>query len=138
MKDEVDETPILINTNMTVAAFKWCHNGSMFAVAGSQKVANQDKEINSVQFYSPFGEHLRTLKVPGKDLKSLAWEGGSLRIALAVDTFIYFANIRPDYKVVKNSFDILFYFNIYNILKLVTVFDNISFNVHLIFMHIVL
>ena len=24
--------------------------------------------------------------------------GGSLRIALAVDSFIYFANIRPDYK----------------------------------------
>ena len=27
-----------------------------------------------------------------------AWEGGSLRIALAVDSFIYFANIRPNYK----------------------------------------
>ena len=30
---------------------------------------------------------------------SCSWEGGSLRIALAVDSFIYFANIRPDYKV---------------------------------------
>lgn len=27
----------------------------------------------------------------------MAWEGNSLRIALAVDSFIYFANIRPDY-----------------------------------------
>ena len=27
-----------------------------------------------------------------------AWEGGSLRISLSVDSFIYFANIRPDYK----------------------------------------
>lgn len=26
------------------------------------------------------------------------WEGGSLRVALAVDSFVYFANIRPDYK----------------------------------------
>jgi WD repeat-containing protein 35 len=32
-------------------------------------------------------------------MHSCSWEGGSLRIALAVDSFIYFANIRPDYKV---------------------------------------
>ncbi|XP_047144990.1 WD repeat-containing protein 35 isoform X1 [Hydra vulgaris] len=96
MRDELDELPVLINTNMRVVSFKWCHNGSMFAVAGS--VANQDKDVNCVQFYTPFGEHLRTLKVPGKDLTSLTWEGGSLRIALTVDTFIYFANIRPNYK----------------------------------------
>jgi len=31
-------------------------------------------------------------------MSGLAWEGGSLRIALAVESFIYFANIRPDYK----------------------------------------
>ena len=43
-------------------------------------------------------QHLRTLKVPGKQLTSVSWEGGGLRIALAVDSFIYFANIRPDYK----------------------------------------
>ena len=43
-------------------------------------------------------QHLRTLKVPGKQLTACSWEGGSLRIALAVDSFIYFANIRPDYK----------------------------------------
>ena len=39
-----------------------------------------------------------TLKVPGKQITACAWEGGSLRIALSVDSFIYFANIRPDYK----------------------------------------
>ena len=44
-------------------------------------------------------QHLRTLKVPGKQMHSCSWEGGSLRVALAVDSFIYFANIRPDYKV---------------------------------------
>ena len=38
------------------------------------------------------------IQVPGKQITSCAWEGGSLRIALAVDSFIYFANIRPDYK----------------------------------------
>ena len=33
-------------------------------------------------------------QVPGSGISSLAWEGGGLRIALAVDAFIYFANIR--------------------------------------------
>ena len=46
-----------------------------------------------------FFQHMRTLKVPGKEMFSCSWEGGSLRIALAVDSFIYFANIRLDYKV---------------------------------------
>ncbi len=33
-------------------------------------------------------------KVPGNGISSMAWEGGGLRIALAVDAYIYFANIR--------------------------------------------
>lgn len=44
-------------------------------------------------------QHLRTLKVPGKQMTGIAWEGAGLRIALAVDSYLYFANIRPDYKV---------------------------------------
>lgn len=39
------------------------------------------------------------MKVSGKQISALSWEGGGLKIALAVDYFIYFANIRPDYKV---------------------------------------
>lgn len=35
--------------------------------------------------------------MPGHEITAMAWEGNSLRIALAVDSFIYFANIRPDY-----------------------------------------
>ena len=84
---------------MSVSRVQWNHCGSVLAIGGSQRVVNQDKDVNIVQFYTSTGEHLRTLKVPGKDLRSLSWEGGSLRIALAVDSFIYFANIRPDYKV---------------------------------------
>ncbi|XP_053382408.1 WD repeat-containing protein 35-like isoform X3 [Mercenaria mercenaria] len=98
MRSEIDETPILIDTGMAVAQLAWNHNGAVLAVAGSQKAIGQDKEVNVVQFYGPYGEHLRTLKVPGKQMYSCSWEGGSLRVALAVDSFIYFANIRPDYK----------------------------------------
>nr|KAG5696704.1 hypothetical protein BaRGS_012073 [Batillaria attramentaria] len=98
MRSEIDENPILIDTGMQVAQIGWNHTGAILAVAGSQHAIGQDKEVNVVQFYTPLGEHLRTLKVPGKTMYSASWEGGSLRIALAVDSFIYFANIRPDYK----------------------------------------
>lgn len=54
-------------------------------------------------FFFVFKQHLRTLKVPGKQMTGVAWEGGGLRIGLAVDSYIYFANIRPDYKVNANT-----------------------------------
>jgi WD repeat-containing protein 35 len=38
------------------------------------------------------------LKIPGREITSLSWEGKSnCRISLAVESFIYFANIRLDY-----------------------------------------
>lgn len=74
----------------------WNHDGTILAVCG-MKQSMSEKESNQVMFYTPFGTHLRTLKLPGKEITSLSWEGKSLRIALAVDSFIYFANIRPDY-----------------------------------------
>ena len=57
----------------------------MLALAGSYGGGGQGKEVAMVQFYSPFGQHLRTLKVPGGGIQALSWEGGSLRVALAVD-----------------------------------------------------
>uniref|UniRef100_A0A3Q2X111 WD repeat-containing protein 35 n=1 Tax=Haplochromis burtoni TaxID=8153 RepID=A0A3Q2X111_HAPBU len=97
MRYESDENPVCIDTLMNVVSIQWNHCGSVLAVAGSLRGA-MEKEFNVVQFYTPFGEHLRTLKVPGKQMSGVAWEGGGLRIALAVESFIYFANIRPDYK----------------------------------------
>ncbi|XP_060089548.1 WD repeat-containing protein 35 isoform X2 [Heteronotia binoei] len=98
MRHENDQNPVLIDTAMNIVSIQWNHCGNVLAIAGFQKVAAQDKDINLVQFYTPFGEHLRTLRVPGKQMSSLSWEGGGLKIALAVDSSIYFANIRPDYK----------------------------------------
>lgn len=31
-------------------------------------------------------------------MKALSWEGRSLRIAIAIESFIYFANVKPDHK----------------------------------------
>ncbi|XP_037007685.2 WD repeat-containing protein 35 isoform X2 [Artibeus jamaicensis] len=98
MRHENDQNPVLIDTNMFVVSIQWNHTGSVLAVAGSQRAAAQEGDANIVQFYTPFGESLGTLKVSGKQISALSWEGGGLKIALAVDYFIYFANIRPDYK----------------------------------------
>ncbi|MEQ2193707.1 hypothetical protein XENOCAPTIV_010760, partial [Xenoophorus captivus] len=95
--------PVYIDTLMNVISIQWNHCGSVLAVAGSLRASNMEKEFNVVQFYTPFGEHLRTLKVPGKHMSGISWEGEGLRIALAVDSYIYFANIRPDYKVNTNT-----------------------------------
>ncbi len=40
---------------------------------------------------------MRTLRVPGTGINALAWEKGGLRIALAVESFVYFANVQPNY-----------------------------------------
>ncbi|KAL0485363.1 WD repeat-containing protein [Acrasis kona] len=103
MRSEVDENPVLLDTGMTISQAQWNSNGTILAIAGSQEqpVANEP-EVKSpssiVQFYTPYGHHLKSLKVPGTNISSLSWEGTGLRIALAVDVFVYFANVRPDYK----------------------------------------
>jgi WD repeat-containing protein 35 len=104
MRSEEDEAPVLIDTGLRATQLKWNTMGSVLAISGSQTVRQPDgkeRTLSMVQFYSPFGQHLRTLKVPspsGQGINALTWEGSSLRIALAVDSFIYFANIRQDYK----------------------------------------
>jgi hypothetical protein len=100
-RGEHDDNPQLIDANMTLSQCKWNSNGSVLALAGSQSSqtsAGDQRDVSMVQFYDPQGTHLRSLKVPGSGISDLTWEGGGLRIALAVDSYIYFANIRPDYK----------------------------------------
>lgn len=48
--------PVLIDTGMNVVCIQWNHCGSVLAVAGSLKATSQDKDVNIVQFYTPFGE----------------------------------------------------------------------------------
>ncbi|KAJ9468906.1 Intraflagellar transport protein 122-like protein [Diplonema papillatum] len=101
MKNESDDKPILIDTGMRATKVKWNCQGLVLAIGGTQTTtlpAGDKKEVSMVQFYNTHGQHLRTLKVPGSSIASISWEGNGLRLALAVDSFIYFANVRPDYK----------------------------------------
>ena len=41
---------------MQIVKAQWNHTGAVLAVAGSQRATGQDKDVNVVQFYTPFGE----------------------------------------------------------------------------------
>ena len=97
LRDTSDDTPITVDCCMNVTSCIWNTYGSQLAVTGTS-LTPERKDSNVVTFYSPFGEQLRILKIPGKEVSDCSWEDGSLRIALSVDSNIYFANIRPEYK----------------------------------------
>jgi len=100
MRSDSDDKPVLIDTQLRCTGLKWDPNGTVAAIAGMQtqtQGTTADREVGVVQFYAPTGQHLRTLRVPGNNLRSISWEGNGLRLALAVDSHIFFANIRPDY-----------------------------------------
>mmetsp|Transcript_10684 Transcript_10684/g.30908 ORF Transcript_10684/g.30908 Transcript_10684/m.30908 type:complete len:1031 (+) Transcript_10684:210-3302(+) len=103
MRCDTDDRPILLDTQMKCSALRWSPSGTAVTIAGMQAQGETTgeggsmREVGVVQFYSPMGQHLRTLRVPGHSLKAISWDGAGLRIALAVDSHIFFANIRPDY-----------------------------------------
>jgi len=114
MRHEHDEKRVLIDTGMRTKDIRWNCNGGVLAVTGSSAGTSEKGEPRDnhlVQFYTPFGQHMRTLKVPGTGINSISWEGTGLRIALAVDSFIYFANVRPDYKWGFFSDTVVYAFN---------------------------
>uniref|UniRef100_A0A8C4WUA3 Uncharacterized protein n=1 Tax=Eptatretus burgeri TaxID=7764 RepID=A0A8C4WUA3_EPTBU len=88
---------IRLDTGMKIVDAQWNHCGSVLAIACCQQI-NSSQNMSAVQFYSPFGEHLRTLSLASKQLLGLAWDGTGCRIALALDTLVLFANVRPEYK----------------------------------------
>ena len=64
MKNERDESPVLIDTLMKISRIHWSPTGTVLAFAGTQVFTDeQERDGNVVQFYNAFGEHLRTLRV---------------------------------------------------------------------------
>mmetsp|Transcript_3693 Transcript_3693/g.5458 ORF Transcript_3693/g.5458 Transcript_3693/m.5458 type:complete len:1191 (-) Transcript_3693:9-3581(-) len=100
MRYELDVKPVLIDTGMDASNIDWNTNGTVLAIGGMQEVVtkNEKKKMSVVQFYSPLGRHLRTLRTPGGTINGLSWEGTGLRLAVAVDSLVFFAVVRPDYK----------------------------------------
>ncbi len=49
--------PVIIETGMWhVASIQWNYCGSVLAIAGSLRNSGAEKDMNVVQFYTPFGE----------------------------------------------------------------------------------
>ncbi|KAI8896383.1 WD repeat-containing protein 35-like protein [Globomyces pollinis-pini] len=112
LRNQKDTKPIKFDTTMKFIKMQWNVNGSILAISGIQFIKNnqgEEKETCMVQFWNPYGHFLRSIKVPGKRISSISWESDGLRIALAVDSFIYFANIRPDYRWTFFAKDIVVY-----------------------------
>lgn len=98
MRSDVDPEPIIVRHDKFQAVVaKWDPRGSILALVG-KKLTLPENEQNIVYFVNTIGEHLRMLKLPGKDIGGCSWEGDGLRIAFALDSHIYFANLRLDYK----------------------------------------
>lgn len=98
-----DANPVILDPHMTISSCKWNADGTVLTVTGYQLTGGTNSRgenmvrENLVKFFTNMGEYVRTLRIPGDDVKGLSWEGSNLRIAMAVDSFIYFANNRPSY-----------------------------------------
>lgn len=99
MRNDADDKPYLIDTGLRVCSVRWNPQGTILCIAGTPFIVDpNDKACIVSQFFSNTGSHLRTLRIPGTSCGGISWEGTGLRISLAIDSFIYFANVRPDYK----------------------------------------
>lgn len=94
-RNDEDTNVVTFDTEMNVTFVRWDNTGNILAVTGSQQ--NKDKTVNLVRFFNNQGQHLRNIRIPGESVSSLAWEGSGLRLSLVVDSYIFFANVRPAY-----------------------------------------
>lgn len=99
-RGDEDLNPVIVDTEMTATFCKWDSSGAVLAVTGAQKSSRgtgENKTVNVIKFYDAYGRFLRSIRIPGDSLTSMTWEGSGLRLAVAVDSHIFFANIRPAY-----------------------------------------
>ena len=111
MRYESDDTALVFDAELRITSISWNMNGTILAVTGSVDTESDNKR-NFVKFYSNLGDLVQTLRVPGKEIYSSSWEREGLRIGLAVDCYIFFANIRPEYKWCYFSSTVVYTLNI--------------------------
>ncbi|EJD74175.1 WD repeat protein 35 [Loa loa] len=97
MRHENDSNPVIIKLpNMILSKARWSPDGSMLAICGVQTDSEDEKCM--IHFATAYGEPLRNLSIPGQTIADISWEGDGLRLCAAVDSHLFFVNIRPDYK----------------------------------------
>lgn len=87
MREADDPKPLILDTGLRISQAKWNTSGTMLAVAGVRGGGVSGGGSSEVQFYSPFGKYVATMKVPtttaSTGIASLTWEGGGLRLAVS-------------------------------------------------------
>ncbi|CAI4227348.1 unnamed protein product [Auanema sp. JU1783] len=98
MRHDADPKPIVVRyDNLTITSARWSPNGSFIAVTGYH-VNKPNLERCYLYILSAFGVKQGSLNIPGTNLTGCAWDSNCLRVALSMDSNLFFANIRPHYK----------------------------------------
>lgn len=109
-----DSSAIVLDTDLNSVTYcRWSTKGNIIAIVGTQNVPGTSGKgaeyksssgqtsnptiINLVKFFDNFGKPIRSIRIPGDCITAVSWEGADLRLSLAVDSSIYFANIRHTY-----------------------------------------
>eukprot|EP00796_Vickermania_ingenoplastis_P007874 gene7874-5501_t len=111
MRSISDERPVIFDAGLPAQHIAWNPQGNCLAIAGVVAGSTPESSTVAVNFFNQEGALQRTLRVSGKHTGGLSWEGDGLRIALAVDYSVYFANIRPEYKYGYVSGSAIYSFN---------------------------
>ncbi|ORC82983.1 uncharacterized protein TM35_000791090 [Trypanosoma theileri] len=126
-----DAHPYIVDTGIPVSCISWNPQGTTLAVCGVTSTSSATNSTSGaaaagggesvppststsvvvVQFFNAEGIHLRSLRVNGNHCGGVTWEGDGLRVAIAIDAALYFANVRPDYKYTYFNKTVVFAYN---------------------------
>ncbi|KPI86477.1 hypothetical protein ABL78_4461 [Leptomonas seymouri] len=123
-----DEKPYIMDSGIPVQHIAWNPQGTMMAVSAMTPTATPDSSVIVTQFFSNEGIHLRTLRVAGKQCGGITWEGDGLRVAIAVDSSVYFANVRLEYKYCYFKQTVVFSFTVPDKVEETVMFWNVNSN----------
>ncbi|KAK7198454.1 putative intraflagellar transport protein D4 [Novymonas esmeraldas] len=123
-----DEAPYLMDSGIPVQFISWNPLGTVLAVSALTPTATADASVVVTQFFSNEGIHLRTLRVAGKQCGGITWEGSGLRVAIAVDSSVYFANVRPEYRYCYFKKTVVFAFTVPDKVEESVMFWNVNTN----------
>jgi WD repeat-containing protein 35 len=95
--DYQDTRPFKFSTNFTeITQAVWSPSGEVIAIAGFLKEQGDRKD--SVNFYSCEGELLKTIRIPGNLITSIAYDSIGTKLAITTESLILFALIKQKYK----------------------------------------
>lgn len=99
MRNDSDDFPKIINAEIRISSVDWNYSGTMFAVVGNSKLSEETGNgKNFLKLYDSNGDLLQIVKVPGNEIYDCSWDRTGLRLALTVDSYIFFANVKQNYE----------------------------------------